>query len=299
MLIESVDLGKRYGRRTWGLRGCSLTIPEGSVTGLVGPNGAGKTTFLLLTAGLIAPTTGKVTVLGRSPSDSKNLLPDLGFVGQNHPLHGRFRVSDVLRMGSALNDRWDSSVFEKRMDTHRIPLDQRVDTLSGGQRAQVALALALAKRPRLMLLDEPVAALDPLARREFLETLSESVDRFKLSVVISSHLIEDVKRVCDRLILLSAAHLQLNGDIATLLAAHRLVPSADATRAADAGHLVIGPRGRNGDDEVVVLIRGTFDNDGFASGPISLEELILAYMNAPALTTLDVTARQSEKRPPN
>lgn len=192
-----------------------------------------------------------------------------------------------MRMGHALSTRWDDAIFVKRMAIHRIPLNQRVETLSGGQRAQVALAMALAKRPKLLLLDEPVASLDPLARREFLETLSESVAQFSVSVVISSHLIEDIVRVCDRLILLSASHLQLNGAIPSLLAGHRLITSSpDVDRAVHAGHVVIGPSTRTGSGGVVLQIRGSLDEAHFESRPISLEELILAYMNAPT-TSLD------------
>lgn len=267
-------------------------VPEGGVTGLVGPNGAGKTTLLLLIAGLISPTTGTVTVMGCPPRDAKDLLPELGYVAQNHPLYGRFRVSEMLRFGEALNGRWDSAIYEKRMAMHRIPMDQRVETLSGGQRAQVAMAVALAKRPKLLLLDEPVASLDPLARREFLDTLSESVLQFKLSVVISSHLIEDIRRVCSRLILLSDSHLQLNGEIADLLAAHRLVGFADATRAAGDGHLIVGPTTRDADVGIVVRTRSSLNDESLDGRSISLEELILAYMSAPT-TTLETPRASS------
>ncbi len=195
--IEATGLGKRYGR-TWALRDCSIRVPAGKIVGLVGPNGAGKTTFIHLVAGLLRPTCGEVRVFGRSPeADALLLLDRVGFVAQDAPLYSTFSVADMLQFGRRLNRRWDQAAAEDRMRRLHIPPDRRIGQLSGGQRSQVALALALGKRPELLLLDEPVARLDPLARREFMQGLTEAVADEQISVLLSSHLVADLERVCD------------------------------------------------------------------------------------------------------
>ena len=222
--IETRGLTKRY-RRITALSDCSVTVPEGRISALVGPNGAGKTTLLRMLVGLASPTNGEAAILGRAPRQDPAFLAEIGFLAQEIPLYRRFTVADHLRLGAHLNPRWDAPLARTRLAELRIPLDQRVGTLSGGQRAQVALALTLAKRPRLLLLDEPFAALDPLARRNFLATLSSAVADAAggLTVMLSSHLVTDLERVCNHVILLAGSRVQLCGDVDALLAEHQVL----------------------------------------------------------------------------
>src|SRR3979411_1020640 len=207
--IEATGLGKRFGR-TWALRDCSVRVPAGKIAGLVGPNGAGKTTFLHLAAGLLRPTAGEITIFGRSPHEELPLLLDrLGFVAQDTPLYADFSVGDTLRFGRKLNRRWDQTAAEERLRALDIAFDKRVGQLSGGPRSQVALALALGKHPELLILDEPVARLDPLARRDFMRRLTEAVAEEGSTVLLSSHVMADLERVCDYLIILAAGGVQV------------------------------------------------------------------------------------------
>jgi ABC-2 type transport system ATP-binding protein len=206
--IEADGLGKRYGRR-WALADCTLTVPAGQVVGLVGPNGAGKTTLMELAAGLLRPTTGSIRVRKRA-----------GFVAQDAPVYAGLSVADHLRMGQALNDRWDAALARRQVREAGLDPRQRAGRLSGGQRARLALTLAVAKRPELLILDEPVANLDPLARREFLDSVAQTVSARGegLTVVFSSHLVADVERTCGHLILLAASQVRLAGPVGALLA---------------------------------------------------------------------------------
>jgi ABC-2 type transport system ATP-binding protein len=190
--------------------------PRGRIAALVGPNGAGKTTLLHLAVGLLAPTTGSIRVLDRVPGDP-GLASQVGFVAQDIPLYRDFTAAEHLTMGRKLNRRFDETLARGRLERVAVPLERRVGTLSGGQRAQVALTLALARRPELLLLDEPLASLDPLARREFLQALMGSVAEQGVTVVLSSHLLADLERVCDYLIVLSSARVQVLGPVEELL----------------------------------------------------------------------------------
>ena len=214
--IETRGLTKRY-RRITALSDCSITVPEGRISALVGPNGAGKTTLLRLLSGLASPTSGEAAILGSAPRQDPAFLAEIGFLAQEIPLYRRMSAEDHIGIGAHMNPRWDGESVRDRLRRLNIPLDAAVGTLSGGQRAQVALALTLAKRPRVLLLDEPVAALDPLARRHFLGTLADAVAAGGLTVVLSSHLVADIERVCDHLILLASSRVQLCGDIEGLL----------------------------------------------------------------------------------
>ena len=219
--LETTHLSKRYGRQ-WALQDCTLALPAGRVAALVGPNGAGKTTLLHLSVGLLEPTTGSVQVFGCSPlKQTTQTLPRLGFVAQDHPLYKDFTVADLLTLGRKLNPRWDDTLAQARMQKLGIPLKRPAGKLSGGQQAQVALVLALAKRPDLLLLDEPLAQLDPLARREFLRTLLDATVESGLTVLLSSHIIGDLERVCDYLIILSASYVQLAGDMQEIARTHK------------------------------------------------------------------------------
>ena len=218
-LLATDGLGKRY-RRRWALSDCTLEIPAGRVVGLVGPNGAGKTTLLHLASGLIAPTAGTVEVLGGRPGDGPVQLRRVGFVAQDTPVYRGLSVAGHLRMAAYLNPGWDGAAARRRIEQLGIDPRQRAGRLSGGQRAQVALTLAIAKRPELLILDEPVASLDPLARREFLRSVAGTVAGRGTNVVLSSHLVADLELICDYLVVLVASRVRLAGDIPELLASH-------------------------------------------------------------------------------
>ena len=275
--LETDQLGKRYGD-TWALRDCSLQLPTGRIAALVGPNGAGKSTLLHLAVGLLRPDAGSVRVFDRTPYDNTDALAEIGFVAQETPLYRDFTAAELITMGAKLNRRWDAAVARTRLADLGIPPTKPVGKLSGGQRAQVALALALAKQPRLLLLDEPVASLDPLARREFLQALMGSVADSGTTVVLSSHLLADLERVCDYLIVLHAARVQLAGPVDELVAGHRQLvgPRSDDPRIA--GAQVV--RASHTDRQSTLLVRsGTpIDDPVWTVHELTLEDLILAYL---------------------
>jgi ABC-2 type transport system ATP-binding protein len=289
-VIEASGLGKQY-RRTWALRDCTLTIPDGCVVGLVGPNGAGKTTLLQLATGLLTPTRGTISVLGEPPAESPAQLARVGFVAQDTPVYARMRVADHLRMGAWLNPGWDDELAQRRIGQLGLDPKQRAGSLSGGQRAQLALTLALAKRPELLLLDEPVASLDPLARREFLRSLMEAVAEHGTSVVMSSHLVADLERVCDYLIVLVGSRVRIAGEVAALLASHRRLsgPRRDLATL-PAGQDVIEES--HTDKQSVLLIRTSepVHDPAWTVTPVSLEDLVIAYMSPAS----DIPARRPQ-----
>ena len=281
-VLQTAGLGKRYGRR-WAVRDCTLAIPAGHVTGLVGPNGAGKSTLLNLAAGLIAPTAGTITVLGDRPASGPSQLARVGFVAQDTPLYRRMSVADHLRAGAWLNPRWDAGQAGRRVAQLGLDPRQRAGSLSGGERAQLALTLAIAKQPDLLLLDEPVASLDPLARREFLQGLMEIVAEHGTSVVLSSHLIADIERVCDYLIVLTAARVRIAGEVSDLLATHYRLsgPRRDpATLPASQEIITESPTDR----QTTLLIRAGEPvlDPAWTVRPVGLEDLVLAYLSRPA-----------------
>jgi len=279
--IEASGLGKRYGRRQ-ALADCTLTVPAGRVAGLVGPNGAGKSTLLQLAAGLLDPTAGEITVLGERPGGTSAQLARVGFVAQDAPVYGGLSVAGHLRMGAWLNDRWDSEFAARRISQLGLDLRQRAGSLSGGQRAQLALTLAVAKRPELLLLDEPVASLDPLARREFLQNLMETVAEHQVSVVLSSHLITDIERVCDYLIVLTASRVRLAGETEALLATHhRLSGPRRDPRVLPASWDVIEESHTGKQSTLLVRTSEPVLDPAWTVRPVSLEDLVLAYMSQP------------------
>jgi ABC-2 type transport system ATP-binding protein len=293
--LEATGLGKRY-RRNWALSECNLAVPRGRIVALVGPNGAGKTTLLHLAVGLLAPTTGSIRVLGNAPNDPE-LLAEVGFVAQDTPLYRDFTASELLTMGRRLNRRFDLDLAGGRLKRLGIPTDRRVGTLSGGQRAQVALALALAKRPSLLLLDEPLASLDPLARREFLQALMGSVAEQGVTVVLSSHLLADLERVCDYLILLSAARVQVLGTVENLLEEHKLLigpQRADQPSIAGVAQVV---RASHTDRQASLLVRtgGPIRDPAWKVHDITLEDLVLAYLAEPSAGTLPGPAARDQR----
>jgi ABC-2 type transport system ATP-binding protein len=279
LALEAHGLGKRYGKN-WALRDGTLAVPSGSVAALVGPNGAGKTTLLHLAIGLTTPSTGSVRVLGRSAREEPSaVLPRIGFVAEDHPLYRRFRLDEMLKAGAKLNRSWDEELALARLERLRIPLRQKVGTLSGGQQAQVALTLALAKRPELLLLDEPVASLDPLARREFLQSLMEAVADGGLTVVLSSHIVTDLERVCDYMILLARAEVQLAAPIEEIVAQHRVLsgPRTDPSTVARV-HSVIRESHTERQTTLVVRANGHLYDARWQVDEVDLEEIVLAYL---------------------
>jgi ABC-2 type transport system ATP-binding protein len=247
---------------------------------LVGPNGAGKTTLMHLAVGLLSPTAGDINVFGWSPLRHPLLvLARVGFVAQERPLYRRFTVEEMLRLGRELNPRWDQGSVEKRLQRLDIPLDRRVGRLSGGQAAQVALALALGKRADLLLLDEPIANLDPLARREFLREIVDAVASDGLSAVISSHVIADLERVCDYLIILAHGRVQVLGDIDDLLSSHKLLVGPRVDPTTTAGDVsVIEAKHSELESALLVKTNGHVPPPHWRVHDVSLEDLVLAYL---------------------
>jgi ABC-2 type transport system ATP-binding protein len=277
-VLEAAGLGKRYGRR-WALSDCTLSIPSGHVVGLVGPNGAGKSTLLNMAVGLLTPTKGTLSVFGSEPAKDPEQLARVGFVAQDTPTYAGLSVADHLKLGARTNPKWDNEIAEDRINQLGIDFKQKAGKLSGGQRAQLALTMAISKRPEILILDEPVASLDPLARREFLQILMETVAEHDVSVILSSHLVADIERVCDYLVVLVSSRVQLTGELDELLASH---------------HRLIGPRINDGDPienqyviesshndrQSIVLVRsdGPVVDSAWTIEPVSLEDLVLAYM---------------------
>jgi len=277
-VIQAQGLGKRYGRR-WALSDCTLDIPAGRVVGLVGPNGAGKTTLLHLTVGLLTPTSGSIRVLGGRPAANPAQLAKVGFVAQDSPTYAGLRVADHLKLGARLNPGWDDALARDRIERLGLDPGRRAGQLSGGQRAQLALTLGVAKRPELLILDEPVAALDPLARREFLQGLMEATVEHQLSVVLSSHLVSDLERVCDYLIVLVDSRVRVAGEVEELLASHHRLsgPRRDPTRLPTDQHVVAAS---HTDRQTTLIVRTDtpIHDPAWTVSQIGLEDLVLAYM---------------------
>ncbi|MGW5671272.1 ABC transporter ATP-binding protein [Micromonospora sp. NPDC003776] len=280
-VLHAEGLTKRYGRRV-ALSHCDLRIPRGRVIGLVGPNGAGKSTLLQLACGLIAPTAGSLRVLGARPAADAAHLARVGYVAQDAPVYASLTVEDHLRMGNWLNPSWDRTLAERRIAQVGLNRSQRAGRLSGGQRAQLALTVAAAKRPELLILDEPAAALDPLARDGFLHHLTGLVAELGVSALLSSHLLGDVARVCDHLVVLAGGRVQLAGDVTDLLSRHRRLTAPPGT--ADrlpAGVTPVRREPAGGHDRLFVHAPAGTALPGTAE-PVGLEELVLAYLSRAA-----------------
>jgi ABC-2 type transport system ATP-binding protein len=267
-VIETAGLGKRY-RRLWALADCTLAIPAGHVVGLVGPNGAGKTTLLSLATGMLAPNAGTIDVLGGRPASGPAQLAKVGYLAQDAPVYAGLSVADHL--------------------TDQLDLDpgQKAGKLSGGQRAQLALTLALGKRPELLILDEPVASLDPLARREFLQDLMETVAERQVSVVLSSHLISDLERVCDYVIVLVDSRVRVAGPVDELLATHHLLSGPRRDRdTLPAGMQLISASHTDRQSTLLVRTSGPVLDPAWTVSEVGLEDLVLAYMRQAARPAL-------------
>jgi ABC-2 type transport system ATP-binding protein len=290
-VIEASGLGKRYGS-TWALRECTLAIPAGHVAALVGPNGAGKTTLLNLTVGLAAPSAGVVTVLGGRAAGSPAALDGIAFVAQDTPMYKNLSAADMLHLTRNLNRRFDQHYAEARLSELGIPLNRKAGRLSGGQQAQLALTLALARRPRLLLLDEPVAMLDPIARHDFMATVLMAAADDGVSVLLSSHVLTELERVADYLILMSRGRVQVAGEVDDLLASHRILtgPAAEADRYAARSVVHV----RRAEAQAHLLVRAKIDDPvppGWEAHSVGLEELALGYLREPAARALPGPAR--------
>ena len=296
-VVEARGLGKRYGG-TWALRDCSLAIPAGHVTALVGPNGAGKSTLLNLAVGLAAPSEGLVTVLGDQPAGSPAALDGIAFVAQDTPLYKNLSAADMLHLTRNLNHRFDQASAEARLADLGIPLKRSAGKLSGGQQAQLALTLALARHPRLLVLDEPVAMLDPIARHDFMAAVLTAAAEDGVSVLLSSHVLAELERVADYLVLLSRGRVQVAGGVDDLLAGHRVLsgPAAEADNYSERPVVHV----RRAEAQAHLLVRATADDPvpaGWEAHPVGLEELALAYLREPGAAALPGPARDRHAEP--
>lgn len=290
-IIETDRLGKRYGK-SWALLDCTLTVPEGVLAALVGPNGAGKSTLMNITAGLAVPTAGTLTVLDGQHAGSPVALDDIAFMAQDAPVYKNLSVADMVHLTKNLNRRFDESFARARLTELGIPLKKKSGKLSGGQQAQVALTMALARRPRLLILDEPLSALDPLARQDFMATVMTTMADDGTSVLLSSHALADIERVADYLIVLGDGQLRVAGDVEDLLAIHRVLtgPAAEADRYAGQFSVI---QDKRAGAQAHLLVRSTRADDpvppGWEAHPVSLEELTLAYLRG--------SGNQPQRRP--
>jgi ABC-2 type transport system ATP-binding protein len=283
--LETVDLGRRY-MINWGLRNCTLRVPEGSITGLVGPNGAGKSTLLRLAAGVSRPSAGSVSVFGeKADQNSASFLARVSYLDQDRPLYKQFRVEEMLKFGQKLNASWDQESATQWLVDLEIPLDWKVSLLSTGQQAQVALAVCMGKRPDLMLLDEPMASLDPLARRGVTQMLLDSVATRGTTVLLSSQIVSELEPICDHLIILSKSQVQVSASIGSLLANHHVLVGPEGSMAFNSVNVISSKvAGR----QATLLVEGdpgTLGSDWQVLSP-DLEEIVLAYLAKP-------TARQA------
>jgi ABC-2 type transport system ATP-binding protein len=295
--LETMGLGKQYGDQ-WALRDCTLSLPSGRIAALVGPNGAGKSTLLQLACGLNYPSTGAVQVFGLSPQhDPGRVIARIGFLSQERPLYRGFTVEEMLTVGKKLNPRWDDALARRRLDHLGIPLKRKAGKLSGGQQSQLALVMALAKRPEFLLLDEPVAAFDPLARREFLSVLLEATVEDGLTVLLSSHIINDLERMCDYIIILSAARLTLVGDISDVLDRHKLLISARRdTDSLEHLHNVVQVVHTERQTTVLARTNGHIWDPSWEVHDVSLEDIVLAYLGQPKRNVPTITMDGVDER---
>ena len=280
-VLEARGLSKAYGK-TWALKDCSFSLPEGRITGLVGHNGAGKTTLMALMVGLLRPNSGVLEVLGLSPQTHlAELLPQIAFVGQEKALYPTFSVREMLRFGQELNPTFDVPYAEAYLRKLDIPLDRQTRKLSGGQKAHVAIVLALAKHPRLLVLDEPFANLDPLSRHQLMQTLMEAAAADGNSVLISSHQVSDLEKICDSLVVLANARVLLAGDIEELVDAHRWV-TVDPTwkESLGPGITIIHEEAAMRTTRLLVRLDGLCSFLGLPEEQekVNLEEMILGYL---------------------
>jgi ABC-2 type transport system ATP-binding protein len=280
--LRTSRLSRRYGK-VWGLRDCTLEVPAGAVAALVGPNGAGKTTLMEMIIGLLGPTEGEVAVFGEtSRANTPQTLARVGYVAQDHPLYRDFTVAEMFHLGRSMNPNWDQQLATARADALGIPLTRKVKRLSGGQQAQVSLTMALAKRAPLLVLDEPLSSLDPIARLDFMRDVMATAADADLTFLISSHVVSELERYCDWLIVLAHGHVQLAGPADELLAAHRLITVPRATPDAELPGVTIHRTDSDRHSSVLVQtgeagLAGQ-NRAGWQAEPVSFEQLVMAYL---------------------
>jgi ABC-2 type transport system ATP-binding protein len=293
--LDAWSLGKRF-RREWGLRDCTLTIPEGAIVGLTGPNAAGKSTLLALATGLLAPSEGSISVLGCDPLREPAVLAEVGFVAQNAPLYKSFTVGDTIEYARRTNIRWDDEIVADLLT--RMDSQTKVGTLSAGERARLALALVLGKRPQLLLLDEPFAGLDPLAGREFLQLLMDGVAETAATVVIASHVIADIERVCDHIVLLTGGGVRLEGNVEELLDSHRILMGPRRPLGAIRGvREIVRERHSGRQLTLLVLVDAPIVDSSWTVDQVGLEELLMAYMAPERLPSPQPSPQPEERLP--
>jgi len=280
--ISARDLGKKYGKK-WALQNCTFDLQQGRIAGLVGPNGACKTTLMNILVGLLRPSAGTIRVYGMDPQESaQKYLPLIGFVSQEKPLYRQMTVADMLKFGRKTNQRWDQSIAEYRLQELDIPMQQKIGELSGGQQAHFALLLAISKQPSLLVLDEPFANLDPLARQTYKHILLDFASYEQNSVLISSHHISDLEQLCDSLVLLSRSHLILADDIECLMEAHRWVTcSPEEAEAVGQRYQVLKTVNRTYPARLLIRLKDLKDHFGLnplTTEAVTLEDLVLAYL---------------------
>ncbi|MER5863143.1 ABC transporter ATP-binding protein [Kitasatospora sp. NPDC002040] len=278
--LEAVGLGRRY-RGGWALRNCDFSLPAGRICGVVGPNGAGKSTLLALGARLLAPTEGELRVLGEA-GNTPDLRRRVGFVAQDKPLYPRLTVAETLRLGRELNPDWDHRTAQRVLDQGQLDPKARIGSLSGGQRTRVALALALGKGPELLLLDEPMADLDPLARHQLMGILMAEAAERGTTIVLSSHILTELEGVIDHLLLVQSGRIRLAGDLEQILDAHRLLTGGDGSRLAP--HTVVERRSTGRTTTALVRTDAPVDGSWESSRP-TLEDLLLSYLRSPQTDT--------------
>jgi ABC-2 type transport system ATP-binding protein len=284
-VLQAEGLSKRYGRRL-ALSDCTLAIPPGHVVGLVGPNGAGKTTLLQIAAGMLTPTAGTIEVLGGRPASGAAQLAKVGFLAQDAPTYAGLSIADHLRFGAHMNPGWDQQLAADRIARLGLDPNQKAGKLSGGQRAQLALTLAIAKRPELLILDEPVASLDPLARREFLQGLMAFIAEHGANAILSSHLVSDLERVCDYVIVLVASRVRVAGEVEDLLASHyRLIGPRRDPADLPPGAVVIEESHTDRQSTLIVRSAVPIEDPSFDVEQLTLEDLVLAYMSQATMDT--------------
>lgn len=293
--IEARNVSRVYGSN-WALQDCTLDIPVGSVTGLVGPNGAGKTTLLSLATGMLRPTTGSIRVLGGVPGHGSAQLRKVGFVAQETPVYAGLSVADHLKLGQRMNVRWNADLAATRIRDLKLDPRRKAGRMSGGQRAQLALTMALARRPELLILDEPVASLDPLARREFLAGLVEATADTQMSVVMSSHLVSDLARICDYLVVLVASRIQVAGPVTEVLSGHHLVsgPSVDRSGLADDAEIISAARNLGRTTALVRAVAAPQQPAWTVTRP-NLEDVVLGYMSRAGEGAADGAAMEAAR----